>query len=242
MKKKYGEFTKSIVTDIPADLQSQEYQHYLKTIPQFDGEAVYVYSFKENRMLFAKGWFDILGYRDDEISMLKIVSITTERFADFANELNDKALQFIATKSKDLEQHSFTLEVEKIHKDGSHVPLFSRIGVLKAKDGKIQEIIGTSHIVKSLHFGKVMQFAAYGPEKYGFEETLSKDLFNHHAISRKEKEALKLASEGYAFKEIAHMLEISRSAVEKRILPLYKRFQVRSLTHLISFAYENHIL
>ena len=87
-----------------------------------------------------------------------------------------------------------------------------------------------------------MQFAAYGPEKNGFEETLSKELFNHHAISRKEKEALTLAAEVYAFKEIADMLEISRSAVEKRIIPLYKRFKVRSLTHLISYAYENHIL
>ncbi len=240
--KKYGDLTKSIITDIPADFNSEKYKHYFNTIPHFDDEATYIYSFKEKRMVFARGWFELLGYKDEEVSMLTIVSITTERYFDFANDLNDKALQYINSVSKDLEKYSFTLEVEKIHKNGSHVPLFSRVGVLKSNEGKIEEIIGVSNIIKSLNFGRIMRYAAYGPEIIQFEETLSKELFRHHVISRKEKEALKLASEGYAFKEIAHILKISRSAVEKRIIPMYKRFQVRSLTHLISFAYENHIL
>jgi len=49
-------------------------------------------------------------------------------------------------------------------------------------------------------------------------------------------------AQGYSFKEIAHHFNVSSSAIEKRILPLYKRFNVRSLSHLITFAYENHIL
>lgn len=242
MNKKYGDLTKSIVTDIPADLNSEEYKHYFDKLPFFDGEAIYVYSFKERRMLFARGWQELLGYRDDEITMFKIVTITTPRYFNFANDLNDKALKYISTQSENLEKYSFTLEVEKFHKNGSRIPLFSRVAVLKSYEGKIQEIIGVSNVVKSITFGKIMQYAAYGPYAAGFEETLSKELIEHHVISRKEKEALELASKGYAFKEIAALLEISRSAVEKRIIPMYRRFDVRSLTHLISFAYENHIL
>ena len=44
------------------------------------------------------------------------------------------------------------------------------------------------------------------------------------------------------FKEIAERLNVSQSAIEKRIIPLYKRFNVKSLPHLISFAYDNNIL
>jgi DNA-binding CsgD family transcriptional regulator len=87
-----------------------------------------------------------------------------------------------------------------------------------------------------------MRYAAYGPEKEQFEEELNKQLFQHYAISQKEKEALALIASGYAFKEVAQQFQVSQSAIEKRILPLYKRFNVRSLTHLISFAYDNHIL
>jgi len=51
-----------------------------------------------------------------------------------------------------------------------------------------------------------------------------------------------MVAKGFSFKEIAQTFNVSQSAIEKRILPLYKRFEVKSLTHLVSFAYDNHIL
>jgi DNA-binding CsgD family transcriptional regulator len=108
----------------------------------------------------------------------------------------------------------------------------------------VVSIIGRLLVNRSITFGKVMRYAAYGPEKYEFEENLNKKLFNynHQAMSDKEKEALGLAADGYTFKEIADRLKISVSAVEKRIIPMYKRFEVKSLPHLVSFAKDNHIL
>jgi DNA-binding CsgD family transcriptional regulator len=88
----------------------------------------------------------------------------------------------------------------------------------------------------------VMRYAAFGPEKNEFEEELNKTLFYKNVISNKEKDALALVAKGYSLKEIAMLLKISQSAVEKRIIPLYKRFDVKSMPHLVSFAYENHIL
>ena len=149
---------------------------------------------------------------------------------------------FIHSKTEELEKYSFTIELKKVHKNGTHVPLISRVGVFKTENGRVNEIIGRSQINRSINFGNVMRYAAYGPEKSEFEEELNKALFQHYAISRKEKEALELVSKGFSFKEIAHQFNVSSSAIEKRVLPLYKRFNVKSLTHLITFAYENHIL
>ncbi|CAM1334671.1 LuxR C-terminal-related transcriptional regulator [Tenacibaculum aestuariivivum] len=237
-----GKYTKESVSNIPLNKDSESYKFYKKTIPKFVGEALYIYSFKENKMLYAHGWEELLGYKNEEITMLKIVSSTSERHFNFSNELNDKALKLLKTKTEDLEKYSFTLEVEKIHKNGTIVPLFSRVGVFKASNGQVEEIIGVSQIIKSLKHSNVMQYAGYGPAKSDFEESLNKELFKHYAISRKEKEALAMAAKGMAFKEIAFELNISQSAIEKRIIPLYKRFNVKSLPHLISFAYTNHIL
>jgi len=238
----YGDYSKSFITNIPADTTCEEYLGFKKTIPKFPEEAVYIYSFKQNKMIYAYGWEEVLGYRDDEINMLTIVSITSPEYAPFSNELNDKALMFIQGKSQDLEQYSFTIELKKIHKNGNHIPLISRVGVFKSENGKMTEIIGRSQIARSIKFGKVMKYAAYGPEKSEFEEELNKVLFHHYAISRKEKEALALVANGLSFKEIANHFSVSQSAIEKRILPMYKRFDVKSLTHLVSFAYDNHIL
>ena len=239
---KIGEYSKGLITDIPLDDSHKSYEYYRNTLPNFKDQAVYVYSFKENRMVYAAGWEDVLGYKDDEITMMTIVSITTPKFLKFSSELNDKAMMFLNKIDKDLEEYSFTLELEKFHKKGHVVPLFSRVAVHKACNGQIEEIIGISHVIKTLKLGDIMQYAAYGPNVKDFEAALNKELFQHYAISRKEKEALSLAAKGYAFKEIADELNVSQSAIEKRIIPMYKRFNVKSLPHLVSFAYENNIL
>ncbi|HZH36484.1 MAG TPA: LuxR C-terminal-related transcriptional regulator [Flavisolibacter sp.] len=239
---KAGDYSKSFITAVPADLSSAEALHFKKTILRFPGEAVYIYSFKENRMLYADGWKDILGYPDDEINMLTIVSCTSPEYAPFSHELNDKALQFMQSRNENLEAYSFTIELKKNHRNGTAVPLIMKVGVFSSENGRLTAIIGRAQINYSIKLGKVMRYAAYGPEKEQFEEELNKQLFQHYAISQKEKEALALIASGYAFKEVAQQFQVSQSAIEKRILPLYKRFNVRSLTHLISFAYDNHIL
>jgi DNA-binding CsgD family transcriptional regulator len=238
----FGDFSKSMITNVPADLNSETARELKKLITRFPEEGVYVYSFKEHRMVFADGWEEVLGYRDDEISMLTIVTSSVPKFAPFSNELNDKALMFILAKRERLEEYSFTIELKKFHKNGSEVPVVARVGVFGVENGCVVSIIGRFTINRSITFGNVMRYAAYGPEKNEFEEELNKSLFYHLAISDKEREALAMAANGLSFKEIADKLGVSQSAIEKRINPLYKRFNVNSLTHLVGFAYENHIL
>jgi len=237
-----GDYSKSMITSVPAAPDSETAVFYRQTLQRFPEEAIYIYSFKENRMIYADGWEDILGYRDDEINMLTIVSITSPEYAPFSNELNDKALRFILNKTEDLEKYSFSIELKKIHKNGTPVPLIVRVGVLRSENGRVTEIIGRNQISRSINLGNIMRYAAYGPDKSAFEEELNKQLFQHYAISEKEREALAMAAKGFSLKEIAHHFKVSQSAIEKRIIPMYARFNVKSLSHLVSFAHKNHIL
>lgn len=238
----FGDFAKSMITNIPADLSSPVARELRKSIRRFPEEAVYVYSFKENRMIFADGWEEVMGYRDDEINMLAIVNATVPKYAPFSYELNDKALGFILSKRTGLEQYSFSIELKKLHKNGTEIPIVAKVGVFGVENNQMISIIGHFTVNHSLVFGEVMRYAAFGPEKDEFEEELNKSLFRYQAISDKEREALSMAAKGLSFKEIADKLNVSSSAIEKRIIPLYKRFSVNSLPHLVSFAYENHIL
>ncbi|UFH51937.1 LuxR C-terminal-related transcriptional regulator [Spirosoma sp. KNUC1025] len=237
-----GEYTNKIISDMPADLSSEQARYFKQTIQRFPEEAIYIYSFKENRLLYADGWEEILGYKDDEISLSTIVNSTSSEYAQFSMELNDKALKFIFKKSENLEKYSFQIELKKIHKNGTPIPLIVKVGVFRAENGQLTEMIGRNQVNHSITLGTIMRYAAYGPDISEFEDELNKELFRHYAISEKEKQALALVAKGFAFKEIAAHVNISQSAVEKRILPLYKRFGVKSLSHLITFAYDNHIL
>ncbi len=238
-----GEYSKSLISNIPAKLNTERATFYKKTLKRFPDQALYIYSFKENQMIYADGWEEVLGYRDDEISMLTIVMTSSKAFAPFSNDLNDKALKFILNKRKNLEAYSFSIELKKIHKNGHEVPMVAKVGVFESENGKVTSIIGNFTINHSITFGKIMRYAAYGPEKTEFEEELRKSfLFKHLAISDKEKEALAMASKGLTFKEIGKTLNVSASAIQKRIIPLYKRFKVKSIAHLVNFAKDNHIL
>ncbi len=237
-----GAYARSFITDQPADLSTEEARYFKQTIVKFPEEGVYIYSFLKGRMIYADGWEEIVGYRDDEISMLKIVNMTCPDYAPFVDEVNDKALMFIHTKSKDLEKYSFLIEMKKMHRDGREIPMVGRVGVYETLNGKAISIIGRFQVNRSLTFGKVMRYSAFGPEKDDFEEELNKTLFYQYAISGKEREALALVAKGFSFKEIASQFGVSQSAIEKRIRAMYKRFEVKSLTHLVSFAYDNHIL
>jgi len=238
----FGSYSRAFITDVPADLTSKRALYFKQTIPKFPEEGIYIYSFKENRMIYADGWEEVVGYKDEEINMLGIVNMTAPDFSAFVNELNDKALKFIHNKHTELEKYSFSIELKIVHKDGSEVPVIARVSVYECENGNVCSIMGRFQINRSLTFGKVMRYAAFGPEKNEFEEELNKNLFYKYAISDKEKEALALVARGYSFKEIAYNFNVSPSAIEKRILPMYKRFNVKSLTHLVSFAYDNHIL
>lgn len=236
------DFFRSKISDIPADLTSKRAIMLSKFIQHFEEEAIYIYSIKENRMIYASGWETVLGYKDDEINMRLLMDITAPEHAVSARNFNDKALIFILNKSKDLEKYSLSIELKKTHKEGSLVPLIEKVKAFNSENGRVTEIIGRSQINRNLIFSKVIRYAVYGPEKTDLEYELNSGLFKHDVISYKEKEALRLITKGLSFKEVAHHLQISQSAIEKRIIPLYKRFGVKSLSHLISYAYENQIL
>lgn len=238
----FGEYSRSFITDTVADNSTESALKLKSELHRFPEEAIYVYSFAANKMIYSDGWKDVLGYDDHEISMLLLVNSTTPEYAPFSNELNDKALMFLHGKTEHLEAYSFTIELKKTHKDGSAVPLIWRVAVFRAIGGKVVEIIGRAQVNRGLKFGLVMNYAAYGPEKDEFEEELNKALFQHYAISEREKKALSMLANGYSFKEVASHFDVTPSAIEKRIIPLYKRFGVKSLSHLVSFAYDNHIL
>jgi DNA-binding CsgD family transcriptional regulator len=237
-----GDYIKSLVSDIPADLTSPEAINYKNTFKLFPEEAIYIYSFEKNKLIYAEGWEEVLGYKDDEITLLKIITSTAPEFAAFANDLNDKSLQYLKTLNENLEQYSFAMELKKVHKNGSLVPIFLRVGVTKSEGPNMLEVTGRFQINRNLKFGKVMKYSGYGPRASQFEEVLSRELFQHYNITHKEKEVIELVSKGYTFKEIADHYKVTPSAIEKRIIPLYKRFEVKSLSHLISFAHENNLL
>lgn len=241
--KNLGAYSKGFITNVPADLSNEEYLFYKERLFKYPMEGIYIYSFEKGKMLYADGWESVCGVPDNEISMLGIVNMTSPEFGPFVNEVNDKALYFLHQRKDYLKEYSFTIEIKIRHRNGTDVPLVARVGVFDVfPDGHLKSIIGRFQVDYGLRFSKIMRFSAYGPEKDVFENDLNESLFYPYRISDKELEALRLLSLGHAYKEIAEILQISSSAVEKRIRPMFDRFGVKNNTSLVAFGFENNLL
>jgi hypothetical protein len=108
--------TQSVVSENPVNKFSDEYKYYEKIIQRFPNQAVYIYPFSEQRMLFASGWQEVLGYDDTEVNMMLIVNSASTDLSQSLNELNNKTWCFLSTKTEKLEEYSYTFEIQRYHK------------------------------------------------------------------------------------------------------------------------------
>ena len=49
-----------MISPLFVDIESSTFQQFAKTIKRFPEEAIYIYSFKENRLVYASGWEELL--------------------------------------------------------------------------------------------------------------------------------------------------------------------------------------
>ena len=230
------------VTDRTYDPEDTE-NISLNDITRLPNEGIYIYDFQKGKILYSNGWKDVIGYRNDEISMKTIIMLTSNEYIAFVREINDKALYFLHQRNTFLTEYHLSFGIKMKHRNGIDVPVSDTLQVYSTTpDGNLSQIIGRFRRDDKLRLGKVRSYTAHGPEKDIFEQSLNNDLLYNFRISNKELEVIRLLSKGKTYKEIAFDLDISMSAVEKRIAPLFKRFNVKNNAHLVGFAYENELL
>lgn len=213
-----------------------------EVIPKFPNEAIYIYSIREKKIVYSHGWKDVLGYEDWEMTPKFCLSLIDPQFTTCYYDFVEKSILFLTSPKEHITEYGFTFEIRKIHKNGSIIPLIHSVGVYKTENNEVTEIVIRSQINYSIKFGKVMRYTINGPEKDKFMAIIENAFIDAPALSEKEKQVLQLVANGLTYKEIAAELGVSISAIEKRILPLFKKFNVKSITHLVHFAHENYLI
>jgi DNA-binding CsgD family transcriptional regulator len=234
-------FTDKIISNNPPDLNS-DYNQADTRLHRFPNEAIYIYSLDKQTMVYLSGWDELLGYKNHEITLSLLVSLNLPEYAEFCEEMNYRALTLAFSLHENFDQYCCLIETKKMNKRGEIIPLIENAGIYKTENGRITEIIARYQQIKISRLNNIRYFELYGPNREKMEDVFADVADNHQAVSGKEREVLVLAAKGLSLKEIADNLQLSHSAIEKRLISLYRRFELKSLTHLISFAYEKGIL
>ncbi|MCA6486506.1 MAG: helix-turn-helix transcriptional regulator [Chitinophagaceae bacterium] len=227
------QFTEIMLSDIPYTPEELTEVNDYSDIQCFSDEAVYVYSLETHRINYATGWDTLLGYDNKEISMKKLMLITTPDFIDFICEMNNQSLAFIYHKTERVMEYSCTIESKKFSKEGKEVALLESVGIYRTRGGRAEQIIGRYKLSPSMPNPHQRYFHANGP---GIEELVDKMKgfgAEGRLITRREREILRLLAGGMILKDIANHLGVSKSNIEKKIYGLFKKFNVRNQRELI---------
>ncbi|MCA6479075.1 MAG: helix-turn-helix transcriptional regulator [Chitinophagaceae bacterium] len=231
-----------MLSDIPYTPEELAEVSDYSDIQCFSDEAVYVYSLETHRINYATGWDTLLGYDNKEISMIKLMMITTPDYIDFIREMNNQSLAFIFDKTERVMEYSCTIESKKFSKQGREVALLESVGIYRTRGGRAEQIIGRYKLSPSMPNPHQRYFHANGP---GIEELVDKMKgfgAEGRLITRREREILRLLAGGMILKEIANHLGVSKSNIEKKIYGLFKKLKVKNQRELISYALRNQLL
>jgi len=231
-----------MLSDIAYTPEELSEVHDYSDIQCFSDEAVYVYSLETRRINHATGWDTLLGYDNKEISMKKLMMITTPDYINFIREMNNQSLAFIYEKTERVMEYSCTIESKKFSKEGREVALLESVGIYRTRGGRANQIIGRYKLSPSTPNPHHRYFHANGP---GIQELVNKMKYypaHIKLLTNKQLEVLRLAASGLKMQEISEQLKLSKSNVEKMVQNMCEKFQVKNSKELIAYALKNQLL
>ena len=235
-----GNYTKAFLSEKKSSDSSIEATFVDKTIHREKNEAVHIYSFKENKLIYAKGFKEILGLEENEINILNLNSLVTEVFKQFLNEYHDRALLYLYNNNENLDTLSSSVILKVF---GLDYPLFLNIKVFKTDDnGNLISIIGRIKFAESLKTTEVVQYDLSGNFDKDFLFKMNHNLDFKSRISKTEITILENIEKELSITEIAKKHTIGVEELETIIENIHSRFGTKSNEELINFALKNHLL
>ncbi|MFN9998149.1 MAG: LuxR C-terminal-related transcriptional regulator [Sediminibacterium sp.] len=209
-------------------------------IARFPDEAIYVYCFETNCIVYADGWPELLGYGNDEINLQMLIHLTTPDYINFIREINNESIKFIMRKTENLTDYSLVIESKLFSKTGKQIPLIISVGVLESENGKPLRILGSFKQNPRIPHPGNKYFKASGTGIEELVENMKLIADRESILGEREREIITKLANGLGLRATAQALFISKSSVEKIVSKLSKKIDVKNTYELISFAFKNN--
>lgn len=228
-----GDYTKAFLSENPLDKDVAKTKFLGEEFVTKPNEAVYVYSFKEGKMLFAKGLEEFTGIKDEEVNIIQLNSFSDNSYSDFLNEFHDRVLFYLNHHNDNLE----SISIHVIREIPAHdFPIMSILKVFETDDnGNLVSILGKIIKDNSLKTSEVIQYAFSGIVDDKFEKEIN-HLDYELSISIKNISILELLDKGFSYEEIADDLGIPTMEITERLSELLTRFKLDSEEDLLKFG------
>ncbi len=241
MKSKYtGKYLKAFLGDNKIKTESIEYEYYNSQVDVKDNEVSYIYSFKGNRLVFAKGFEKLNLKGDDGLDIHIIHSLFAKYYERFVNEYHDRILLYLYNNNERIDTFSSHVIINIKTID---IPLILKVKVFKTDDnGNLVSIIGTATVDDNLKTSDIIQYSIEGDLKPEFLEGINQDLDFIKCISNYNIKIIEELEKGKSQKEIADSLEIKEEVLTNILKNLLKKFEVETIEEMIEIAETKNII
>jgi DNA-binding CsgD family transcriptional regulator len=206
-------------------------------------ECMYVIDFNENKISYKKGFENVLGYTDDEMSLpLLFDTFHPDDEETVTKVIRESILHTIKDPSHG-KNNSLYLKYRRRKKDGTYVTIMSQSHLydLDTEGNRMKSVTKLTDITFADDFTNVsFSFKAKGIDEAVFEQKIHKAYLNF--FTKREYDVINAMCKGGTNHEIADELCISEHTVATHRKNILKKSGCHSVDELSIFCEANGIL
>lgn len=211
-------------------------------MPRFPDHFIYVYNYSVGRIVYHRGFDEVLGYSDKEVDIDLLLRLFHPDDAPIIARINESTIKAMSRirNSTDLFSLTLTVDYRMLKKNGKYIKVLRQTAVLEIDQtsGKVISTFSLCKDISAIKTSTTIGWQIRGPEMAtvdldGLQDYLSR---LHYHPSPREKEILSRLCEGKASKEVATAMGISVFTVNTHRRNLLKRTGLRNTAQLIKRA------
>lgn len=213
-------------------------------MPRFPDHFIYVFNYGLGRIVYHRGFDEVLGYQDEEVDLELLYNTYHPEDAPIIARINEAAIRAMADLRNPHDLFSLTLTVDyrMLKKNGKYIKVLRQTAVFEIdqSSGKVISTFSLCKDISSIKTSTSIGWQIRGPEMAtvdlnGLQDYLSR--LQYHPSPR-EKEILERLCEGKASKEVAAAMGISVFTVNTHRRNLLKRTGLKNTAELVKRAHD----
>ena len=209
----------------------------LESIPLSQNECIYIVDFNKNKLVFSKGFHNLLGYDDKEISIDLISNLFHPDDAVLTNRIIKASILYCVDYPEDSSNNLLYISFRLRKKDGTYIKILSQSSIYDYdKSGRM-----TCTLIKFTDISFIdntenvnWDFKATNLNKRAFKEHIYKVYQNF--FTEREIEVIVEIEKGHKNKQIANKLKISEHTVATHRKHILKKANCHNSEDLMVFC------
>lgn len=209
----------------------------------FQNECIFVLDYTQNKIIYKKGFQNVLGYRDDQISNDLIIGHFHKDDAFMVNRIIRATINYCIENPKNSSNNLLIIKHRLRKKDGSAINIINQSSIYDTDEtGRISmalirftDITGMDNTEKT-----TWTFRASNLNEEAFKKTIYK--VYEGFFTKRETEIISEIEKGHTNKQIGDQLQISKFTVATHRKHIFKKSNCHSPKELILFCRERSII